>query len=86
MTMKTESPQRVRMLTRSVSLLLLAALPMGLLMLVLTGCASRTAEPQVIKVSAQRRQCPPYPLPAANLMRHPVRTDFLHPAVPSAPK
>ena len=52
------------------ALLLLALLP--------TACAS-TPKPQPIAAVAEARQCPPYPLPPADLIKPPAKTDFLPP-------
>jgi hypothetical protein len=53
------------------------ALP--LLALVLSGCASKPGAPQPISGVAEQRQCPPYPRPPANLMKPPIKPDFLSP-------
>ena len=45
----------------------------------LGGCASKPAAVQPIPVVAEQRQCPAYPLPPANLLKPPARTDFLTP-------
>jgi len=57
-----------------------AAWPMlapGLLLL-LTGCGA-APRPQPIPAIAEQRQCPSYPLPPTDLLKPPIRTDFLNP-------
>ena len=49
------------------------------LALLLSACASRTPPPQPIPAVAQERQCPAYPLPPSDLLKPPVKTDFLSP-------
>ena len=49
-------------------------LPM--LVLSLTACAA-TEKPQPIAAVAESRQCTAYPLPPADLLKVPVKTDFL---------
>jgi hypothetical protein len=49
------------------------------LALLLSACASRPQAPQPIPALAEQRQCPTYPLPPADLLRPPVKTDFLTP-------
>ena len=51
------------------------ALPM--LALLLGGCAAKERPPQPIPVLAEQRLCPPYPLPPKELLKPPIRTDFL---------
>ena len=53
------------------------ALP--LLALMLTACASKPEPPRPIPALAEARQCPPFPLPPAELLKAPVKTDFLDP-------
>ena len=48
-----------------------------LLALMLSACAARQPQPQPIPAVAEQRQCPAYPLPPANLLKPPARTDFL---------
>jgi len=52
------------------------ALP--LLALLLSACASGP-RPQPIPALAQARQCPAFPLPPADMLKPPVKTDFLPP-------
>jgi len=52
------------------------ALP--LLALTLSACAT-TRPPQPIPAMAEERQCPAYPLPPAELLRTPVKTNFQTP-------
>ena len=47
------------------------------LALLLSACASKPAPPQPIPAVAEQRQCPAYPLPPAELLQPPVKTDFL---------
>ena len=47
-----------------------------LLALALSACAS-TPKSQPISVLAEARQCPAYPLPPTELLKPPVKTDFL---------
>ena len=49
------------------------------LVLLLSACASKVPPPQPIPAVAQERQCPAYPLPPADLLKPPVKTDFLTP-------
>lgn len=49
------------------------------LVFLLSACAARPEAPQPIPVLAEPRQCPAYPLPPAELLKAPVRTDFLDP-------
>jgi hypothetical protein len=51
-------------------------LALPLLALVLSSCAS-SPRPQPIPVLAEARQCPAYPRPPADLLKAPVKTDFL---------
>ena len=53
-----------------------AALP--LLVLLPAACA-HAPSPQPIPALAEQRQCPAYPLPPKELLRAPVKTDFLNP-------
>ena len=48
------------------------------LALALSACASNP-KPQPISVVAEARQCPGFPLPPPELLRVPVKTDFLTP-------
>ena len=48
------------------------------LALLLGACASKAPPPQPIPAVAQARQCPAYPLPPAELIKPPVKTDFLN--------
>ena len=50
------------------------------LVLLLSACASKQQAPQLIPALAETRQCPTYPLPPANLLKPPARTDFLTPS------
>ena len=47
------------------------------LMLLLSACGSKPERPQPIPAVAEQRQCPAYPLPPANLLKPPAKTDFL---------
>ena len=51
--------------------------PLSLAML--AGCSQPAARPETIRVQAEARTCPAYPLPDPRLMRRPMRTDFLNP-------
>lgn len=53
------------------------------LMLVL-GLAACSTKPRIeaIPAVAEQRQCPAYPLPPANLLKPPAKTDFLTPSSP----
>jgi len=53
------------------------ALP--LLVLALSGCASKLQAPQSITAIAEARQCPAYPKPPAALLKPPAKLDFLPP-------
>ena len=53
------------------------ALP--LLALMLSGCGATPKAPQPIPAVAEQRQCPGFPLPPKELLKPPVRTDFLTP-------
>jgi hypothetical protein len=46
----------------------------------LAACAGKPQSPQPIPVVAEQRQCPAYPLPPADLLKPPVKTDFLSPS------
>ena len=50
-----------------------------LLALLLSACATAQRPPQPIAVLAEQRQCPAYPLPPAELLKEPAKTDFLNP-------
>ena len=52
-----------------------SVLPM--LALVLTACAAGPERPQPIPVVVEQRQCPPYPVPPAALLKPPAKADFL---------
>ena len=56
-----------------------AALPL----LALSACTS-SPKPQPIPVLAETHQCPAYPLPPEDLLKAPVKIDFL-PQTPSRP-
>ena len=58
----------------------------GLLLLapLLSACAT-VPKPQPIPAIAEQRQCPPYPLPPANLVKPPAKTDFLSPTASPQP-
>ena len=59
------------------------ALP--LLALLLTACANKPTPPQPIPALAEQHQCPPFPLPPQQLLKVPVKTDFLNPTGWSQP-
>ena len=50
-----------------------------MLALALPACSSSTPKVQPIAAVAEQRQCPAYPLPPADLLKAPVKTDFLPP-------
>ena len=50
-------------------------LALPLLALTLGACATNRP-PQPIPAQAEQRQCPAYPLPPAELLKAPVKTDF----------
>ena len=50
----------------------------------LSACASKPQAPQPIPAVAEQRLCPAYPLPPAELLKPPAKTDFL-PTTPSLP-
>ena len=50
-----------------------------LLAIMLSSCAAKPQQPQAIPAVAQQRQCPPYPRPPADLIKPPVKADFLSP-------
>jgi hypothetical protein len=52
--------------------------------LLLSACAT-APKPQPIPAVAEQRQCPAYPLPPANLIKRPVKTDFLSPTASPPP-
>lgn len=54
-----------------------AALP--LLALLTSACAGTRGPPAPIPAVAQQRECPAYPLPPKELLKAPVKTDFLAP-------
>ena len=43
----------------------------------LAACASRPVLPQPIAAIPEMRQCPAYPLPPAQLLKPPAKSDFL---------
>ena len=45
----------------------------------LAACASKPQAAQPIPALAEQRQCPAFPLPPQELLRPPVKTDFLRP-------
>jgi len=45
--------------------------------LALASCAGKVQAPQPIPALAEHRQCPIFPLPPAELLKAPVKTDFL---------
>ena len=47
--------------------------------LALSACASKPQPPQPIPALAEARQCPAFPLPPAELLKPPAKTDFLTP-------
>ena len=49
------------------------------LALLLSACAAKPQVPQPIPAVAEARQCPGYPLPPAELLKAPMKTDFLNP-------
>ena len=55
------------------------ALP--LLALLLTACTAKPV-PQPIPALPEQRRCPGYPLPPAELLKPPLKTDFLTPSSP----
>ena len=59
-------------------------LALPLLVLTLGACAS-SPKPQPIPVLAEAHQCPAYPLPPAELLKEPVKTDFLSPTAKQRP-
>jgi len=50
-----------------------------MLALALSSCASKPPAVRPLPAIAEQRQCPAYPLPPANLLKPPARTDFLPP-------
>ena len=54
-------------------------LALPLFALALTACARKPPPPQPIPALAEARQCPAWPLPPAELLKAPVKTDFLTP-------
>jgi len=56
-------------------MLLKSALPM--LALLLSACGQERPKP--IPAVAETRHCPAYPLPPEDLLKPPVKTDFLSP-------
>ena len=67
------------MIMKAVLPMLALALPISLL-----GACASSPKPQPIPAVAEQRQCPAYPLPPADLLKAPARTDFL-PPMPSSP-
>jgi hypothetical protein len=59
------------------------ALPM--LALALSSCAAKQKSSQPIPAVAEARQCPAYPLPPADLLKMPTKTDFLQPTLSLQP-
>ena len=55
------------------------------LVLLLNACAAKVQPPQPIAAVAEQRQCPSYPLPPTDLLKPPVKTDFLNPTVSPPP-
>ena len=49
------------------------------LALLLGACASKPEAPQPIRALAEQRQCPAYPVPPEDLIKAPLKTDFLTP-------
>ena len=47
--------------------------------LMLGACASKPVLPQPIPAVAEQRLCPAFPLPPAELLKPPAKTDFLAP-------
>ena len=47
--------------------------------LLLCACASKPQPLQPIPALAEARQCPAFPLPPEQLLKPPVKTDFLNP-------
>ena len=47
------------------------------LALALTACGRSLPPVQPIPAVAEQRQCPAYPLPPADLLKPPTKTDFL---------
>ena len=45
--------------------------------LMLAACAATPRPPQPIPALAEARQCPAFPLPPEELLKAPVKTDFL---------
>jgi hypothetical protein len=52
-------------------------LPALMLPSCLLGACASQARPQPIPVLAETHQCPAYPLPPADLLKPPMKTDFL---------
>ena len=50
-----------------------------MLALALTACAAQP-RPQAIPAVAGARQCPAFPVPPPELLKRPVKTDFLTPS------
>ena len=70
------SPQNSARSTKGLPMTIKRGLP--LLVLLLSACAS-PPKPQPIPALAEARQCPPFPLPPAALLKAPAKTDFLDP-------
>jgi len=47
--------------------------------LALASCAGNVHAPQPIPALAEQHQCPAFPLPPEELLKPPVKTDFLTP-------
>lgn len=54
--------------------------------LLLSACATKPRAPQPIPALAEQRQCPPFPLPPAELLKPPVKTDFLPKSIAREPR
>jgi hypothetical protein len=47
--------------------------------LMLAACGGRQPAPQPIPAVAEQRQCPAFPLPPEQLLKSPLKLDFLTP-------
>ena len=56
---------------------MITKLALPLLALLPTACAPSLPPPQPIPALAEQHQCPAYPLPPAELLKPPAKTDFL---------